>query len=294
MHPLESLNEAELASLSRVVNRLLNSRHLLAPGQRTNRLRPGFGIEFLDHREYSPGDDIRDIDWRSSARSRHPQIRRYCDEASTDWFILLDCSSSMAFGHKQKWSLAVQCAAAMAYLLIHMGNRVSVLVFSDKIERRIPLGRGYSHYASILRGLRQTAPTNSGSATSLRCCVASIKCNSPVFVISDFLAADNLQHDLNALSLRADRLHAMQILSSHDCELPEGQSARFRDVENGAMLTADISAPRRIEYLQAYGNFKKSLAAYCRNNRIHFSHHADDESWKSVLVGHLKHDARLA
>lgn len=294
MHPLELLNEAELTSLARVVNRLLNSRHLLAPGQRTNRLRPGFGIEFLDHREYSPGDDIRDVDWRTSARSRHPQIRRYCDEAATDWFILLDCSSSMAFGGKQKWSLAVQCAAAMAYLLIHMGNRVSVLAFSDKIERRIPLGRGYSQYASILRGLRQTTPAGSGSGTSLRCCVSSIKRNSPVFVISDFLAADNLQDDLNALSVRADRLHSMQILSSQDYELPKGQSARFQDVETGAILTADISTPRRIEYLQAFENFKNSLSAYCRNNRIHFSRHADDENWKSVLVGHLKYGARLA
>lgn len=290
MHPLELLNEAELASLARVVNRLLNSRHLLAPGQRTNRLRPGFGIEFLDHREYSPGDDIRDVDWRTSARSRHPQIRRYCDEAATDWFILLDCSSSMA----QKWSLAVQCAAAMAYLLIHMGNRVSVLAFSDKIERRIPLGRGYSHYASILRGLRQTTPADSGSGTSLRCCISTIKRNSPVFVISDFLAADSLQGDLKALSARADRLHSMQILSSHDYELPKGQSASFKDVETGVMLTADISAPRRLEYLQAFENLKNSLSEYCRNNRIHFSRHAEDESWKSVLVGHLKYGARLA
>ena len=65
MHPLESLNEAELGNLARVVDRLLINRHLLAPGQRTNRLRPGCGIEFLDHREYSPGDDIRAVDWRA-------------------------------------------------------------------------------------------------------------------------------------------------------------------------------------------------------------------------------------
>ncbi len=292
MHPLESLNEAELGNLARVVDRLLNTRHLLAPGQRTNRLRPGFGVEFLDHREYSPGDDIRAVDWRASARSRHPQIRRYCDEAATDWFILLDCSSSMAFGRNRKWSLAVQCAAAMAYLLIHLGNRVSVLMFSDKIERRVPLGRGYSHYAGILRDLRRTTPADSGSGTGLRCCVSSIKRNSPVFVISDFLAADSMQDGLDALSMRGDRLHSMQILSSHDYRLPPGQSVRFRDVETGATMTADISAPQRIKYRQAFENFKNSLSTYCRNKRIHFSRHADDESWKSVLVAHLKYGAR--
>ena len=124
MHPLAALDEAELASLARVADRLLENRHLLAPGQRSNRSRSGFGIEFLDRREYSPGDDIRALDWRASARSRHPLVRRYCDEASSDWFILLDCSSSMAFGRGEKWTLALQCAAAMAYLLIHLGNRV--------------------------------------------------------------------------------------------------------------------------------------------------------------------------
>jgi len=293
MHPLELLNEAELGSLARVVDRLLNTRHLLAPGQRTNRLRPGFGIEFLDHREYGPGDDIRDVDWRTSARSRQPQIRRYCDEAATDWFILLDCSSSMAFGHNQKWSLAVQCAAAMAYLLIHMGNRVSVLVFSDRIEHMVPLGRGHSHYAGVLRALRQTTPADSGSGSSLRCCVSSIKRNSPVFVISDFLAADGMQDGLDALSRRGDRLHSMQILSSYDHRLPQAQNVRFRDVETAATLTVDTSAPRRTEYRQAFENFKNSLSAYCRNNRIHFSRHTDDESWKSVLVEHMRYGTRL-
>jgi uncharacterized protein (DUF58 family) len=293
MHPLELLNEAELGSLARVVDRLLNTRHLLAPGQRTNRLRAGFGVEFLDHREYSPGDDIRTVDWRASARSRHPQIRRYCDEAATDWYILLDCSSSMAFGRAGKWALAIQCAAAMAYLLIHMGNRVGMLLFSDKIEHRVPLGRGYTHYARSLRSLHQTTAPTSAAGSNLRCCVSSIKRNSPVFVISDFLAADGMRDGLDALSLRGDRLHSLQILSSQECQLPPGDSVSFKDVETGAMLSTDISAPQRMKYQQAFENFNHSFAGYCRNKHIHFSRHGDDENWKSALIGHLKNGGKL-
>ncbi len=84
----------------------------------------------------------------------------------------------------------------------------------------------------------------------------------------------------------------MQILSSHDYRLPPGQIVKFRDVETGATMTADISAPQRIKYRQAFEDFKNSLSTYCRNKRIHFSRHADDESWKSVLVAHLKYGAR--
>ena len=116
--------------MTRVADRLLNTQHLLAPGHRSSQRRAGSGIEFLDHREFTPGDDPRRIDWRATARHRHPQVRRYCDEAAADWYIAVDCSASMMFGQAEKWALAVQCAAAMAYLLIHLDNRVALLLFS--------------------------------------------------------------------------------------------------------------------------------------------------------------------
>ncbi len=288
MHPLESLNEVELGCLTRVADRLLNTRHLLASGQRPNRLRAGFGIEFLDHREYSPGDNIRDVDWRTSSRSRQPQIRRYCDEAATDWFILLDCSSSMAFEQAEKWELGIQCAAAMAYLLIHQGNRVSILLFSNRIEQMLPLGRGSSHYARILQTLRQTTPQDQGSGSDLRCCVSHIKRNSPIFVISDFLTDDGMQDGLTALSMRGDRVHSLQIVSDIDYRLPPESSVRFKDVETGKTITADISAPQRLNYQRAVADFKNSLSSFCRAKHIHFSRHAYQESWKSVLIHHLK------
>ncbi len=288
MHPLDVLNEAELGSLTRVADRLLNTRHLLAPGLRPNRLRAGFGIEFLDHREFTPGDDIRDVDWRTTARSRHPQIRRYCDEAATDWFILLDCSSSMVFEQAEKWALAVQSAAAMAYLLIHQGNRVSVLMFSNKIEQMVPLGRGYTHYASILQKLRQTTAAEHGSQSDLRCCVSKIKRNSPIFVISDFLTPNAMQDGLDALSIRGDKLHALQIYSGKDFNIPEAESIRFKDVETAQIITTDLSSSQREQYLESVINFNNSLVNFCLTKRIHFSHHDVTEIWKSALINHLK------
>lgn len=292
MHPLEGLNDAELGSLARVVDRLLNSRHLLAPGQRINSRRAGIGIEFLDHREYCPGDDIRSVDWRVSARSRHPQIRRYCDEAAADWFILLDCSSSMAIGGATKWALALQCAAAMAYLLLHLGNRVAILAFSDRIESKQPPGRGYAHYARSLRGLRRTETTTCPGGSNPGCCVAGIRRNSPVFVISDFLAADGMREGLEALSRRADRLHALQILSKADRLLPPGRSASLEDVETGAIVSADIGSLQREEYHRAFDGYNHALAQYCRNRHIHFSRHDDTETWKSAIMAHLRYGGK--
>jgi len=302
MHPLEALNEAQLGHLTRVAERLINSRHLLAPGNRPDRLRSGFGIEFLDHRDFTPGDDLRDIDWRTTARSRNPQIRRYCNEASADWFVILDCSASMVIGDAKKWSLAVQCAAAIAYLLLQLDNRVSILIFSDKIDQMVPLGRGYTHYASILQTLRQIKPASSGGASNshtsnsytsnLHSCVSRIKRNSPVFVISDFLTADNMRDALNALSLRSDRLHALQILSEQDTFIPSQTTARFKDVETGQTMAVKLTDTVRKHYHTALHSFQKNLSRLCRKQHIHFSTHMDNEHWKSVLVAHLQARSR--
>ena len=288
MHPLEALNESELGGLTRVADRLLNTRHLLAPGHRPYRRRAGSGIEFLDHREYSPGDDMRNIDWRATARSRHPQIRRYCDEAASDWYIALDCSASMAFGKGEKWALAVQCAAAMAYLLIHLDNRVGVLLFSNRIEQMVPLGRGYAHYAAVLHLLRRITPPTSGGGSDLRSCVSRIRRQSPVFVISDFLAADRMQDGLDALSLRGDRLHALQILSPLDTRVPALSKVRFRDVETRKTLTTDLGDRQREDYRMAFDSFCDALAGYCRKQRIRFSRHLAGAGWKSTLAAHLQ------
>ncbi len=288
MHPLESMAESDLVSLVRVGGRLLGSRRLLGQGYRSNRLRAGSGSEFLDHREYIDGDDIRRIDWRTSARSRLPQIRRYCDEAAADWFVVLDNSASMAVAGSGKWALALQCAAAACYLLLHLGNRVSLLIFSDRLQRVVPPGWGYAHGALVFRTLRNLVPARSGGGSRLRSCAERITPLNPVFVISDFLTADGMKRDLDLLAGRGDRVHALQILSPGDFALPNRPQVRVRDPESGQAIDAGLDADGRDRLRRAQAEFRAELADHCRRKRIGFSRHGDDEHWKSVLVDHLR------
>lgn len=288
MHPLDVLNETEMSSLIRIADRLLTTDHMLSPGHRPSKMRAGPGIEFLDYREFAVGDDIRNIDWRVTARSRHPQIRRYHNETTADWFIVLDCSASMAIGDGEKWALAVQCTAAMAYLLIHLDNRVGILLFSDRVEQMLPPGRGYAHYASILQMLHRMTPPPSGGGSDLRGCISHIKRHSPVFVVSDFLTIDYMQEGLDALSVRGDRLHALQILSARDYQLPAEPKIRFKDVESGDAITTDLGSTELKRYRMAFDAFCASLSNHCLKQQIRFSRHTSDEGWKSVLVAHLR------
>ena len=148
----------------------------------------------------------------------------------------------------------------------------------------VPLGRGYTHYASILQMLRQFKPAKSGGGSDLHSCVLHIKRHSPVFVISDFLTADSMQDGLNALSIRGDRLHALQILSSQDYQLPAEQNVRFKDVETGESITAELNDSERKRHHMALASLSVSLADYCRKQDIRFSTHIDNENWKSVLI----------
>ena len=284
MHPLEALNEGELRQLSRITDHLLSSRLLLAPGHRPNRLYAGFGAEFLDHREFAPGDDIRDIDWRASARSRHPQIRRYWDEAAADWTLCLDVSASMHLN--DKWPLALQCTAALAYLLIHLDHRVAILLFSDRLQQRIPLGRGHRHYAQILHSLRQVTPLQSGGGSDLRACIRHIKRRSSVFVISDFLVEDGMQAGLEKLWLLGDRIHALQIYA-YDKPPAREDTTTLLDVETGETLVINHPSREQLGYRQTLDSFCNTLAGYCRQRRIQFSRTTPEQNWKTALIEHF-------
>ena len=91
---------------------------------RTVKRRAGVGIQHFDHRDYAPGDEVRHIDWRQTARRRRPIVRRFESESVSDWTIVLDASSSMAAHGAAKWQAAVRMAAAMSYALLQLGHRV--------------------------------------------------------------------------------------------------------------------------------------------------------------------------
>ncbi len=289
MHPLEALTEKDLSQLSRIADHLFTSRLMLAPGHRPNRLRAGFGVEFLDHREFVPGDSIRDIDWRATARSRSPKIRRYWDESAADWTLCVDISASMR--QDDKWPLAVQCAAALAYLLIHLDHQVAILLFSNQVLQRVPLGRGYNHYARVLQVLRDITPMQSGGGSDLRACIRHIKPHTPVFIISDFLVKDGMRDALEKLRRLGDRVHALQI-SSHDNLPTNGEAMILKDVETGETMHHTHTAREREAFNLAIDAFSTSLDTHCRQRHIQFSQSTPERAWKEVLIDHFKLPAR--
>src|SRR6059058_1475464 len=118
----------------------------------------GGGIEFADHRDYTPGDDFRYLDWNLYARHDQLMLKRFQEEEDLHVYFLLDCSRSMAFGSPPKFNLARQVTAALAYIALADLDRVGVVCFADDIVADFPLTRGKARILALLKFLEGLEP----------------------------------------------------------------------------------------------------------------------------------------
>lgn len=172
--------EAELRAFATAAAHLLVDRQPRTPGARTVSRRAGVGIQHFDHRDYAPGDEVRHIDWRQTARRRQPIVRRFEAESVSDWTLLLDASSSMACPGAAKWQAAACLAAGLAYALLQAGHRVGLVVFGARVLWHCPRGRGQPHYAAIAGRLATLQPRAAGErstwAPAWATCTAPARC----------------------------------------------------------------------------------------------------------------------
>jgi len=280
-------NEPELQSFARAAAQLLIDRQARAPGARTVARRPGVGIQHFDHRDYAPGDEVRHIDWRQTARFRRPIVRRFESESVSDWSLLVDASSSMAVNDAAKARAAVRMAAALAYALLHLGHRVEVLAFGGRVVAHCPRGRGQHHYAEIARLLAALRPPPSGERSELGVCARHVHGAASAFVVGDFLADDEMCRDLGALRQRCTALHAMQVSDGAETRLAEAGEFDLVDVETGSRMhavageKADASATRKRAAMTG------RLQSFCARSGVAFSDWDVSRPWQATLLAHL-------
>src|SRR5947209_12245062 len=115
----------------------------------------GYGVQFSEHRQYVHGDDVRHIDWKVSARSRDPLIKKYEEERELSVFLVVDVSASEQFGsvRKLKSEVSAEIAGMIAYAAIHTGDKVGALLFAGEVEKIIPPKKGRQHTLRIIRDL---------------------------------------------------------------------------------------------------------------------------------------------
>lgn len=152
----------------------------------------GRGMEFSEVREYTPGDDVRSIDWNVTARSNTPYVKKFNEERELTLLIACDVSASQDFGSKNKFKqeTAAELAALFAFSALKNNDKVGLLLFSDKIELFVPPKKGKKHILRLIRELVAFEPTGTGTdiALALTTLHKVMKRQGILILISDFIA----------------------------------------------------------------------------------------------------------
>ncbi len=248
----------------------------------------GRGMEFEEVRDYQPGDDIRHIDWNVTARMSSPFVKVHREERELTVMLLVDVSSSGAFGSgaKLKNEVAAEVAALVAYTAIKSNDRVGLIIFSDRIEHYIPPKKGRAHVWRVIRDILGFRPSR--RRTDLGGALEYLGKVTPrrvvVFVISDFLDEDfgerlriaASRHDVTAVAVgdrREEELPRIGLIELEDAETGERVlvDTYDRDLLRGFDLLGREDRGRASELFRAAGVGEVRVRA-------------DDEGWIDALV----------
>lgn len=203
----------------------------------------GSGIEFEEVREYSPGDDVKSIDWKVSARLGRPFIKRYREERELVVNLLVDMSASGGFGtcDMLKREAAAETAAILAFNAVRNNDKVGAILFTDRIERYIPPQKGPAHVWRLIKEIFAFLPERTG--TDIREALAFLgrvaRKRSVAFLISDF-QDDGYARDMRILS-RKHEIIGIMLSDPGEFRLPEGGLLALRDPETGDVHLIDGS-----------------------------------------------------
>lgn len=210
----------------------------------------GRGMAFSEVREYRVGDDVRDIDWNVTARSRAPHVKVYEEERELTMMLLVDVSGSRLFGStsKLKKNLITEIAAVLAFSATENNDKVGCIFFSDRVEKFIPPKKGRAHILMIIRELIEFTPQATGTdmGEALHYLTNVLKKRSTAFVLSDFMDCDGVERvrfedPLKIASGKHD-LVGIRIYDRREESLPDVGILELQDAETGEKVWIDTSS----------------------------------------------------
>lgn len=258
----------------------------------------GFSVEFAEHRQYMPGDEIRRVDWRVYGKTDRFYVREYEEETNLRAHLVLDVSGSMAFrgagrrGERTKGISKLQygahLAAALAYLLIHQKDGVGLAVLDDRVRAYVPPRSAPGHLNVILDRLARLTP---GGDTNLSATFHELaerfRRRGLVIVISDLWdEPDEVLNSLRHFRHRRHEVIVFHVLDNAERELGFRGPARLRDLETGRELTIDARTAGA-RYRDSVRTFCERFERGCHEARIDYHLLTTDQPYDRALMAYL-------
>lgn len=233
----------------------------------------GFSVEFASHREYTPGDDIKHIDWKVFGRTDRLYIKEYELETNLRAHILLDTSESMDYrsGEISKLELGCFIAASMAYLILRQQDSVGITCFDKEVRSFIPSSSSLGHMRAILGTLASASAGNTTDMSGVLHTMAErIRQRGLVILISDlFDSPDKILKALQHFRHRRHDVICFHVLDEYELSFPFQNMTLFEGLEEYPKLLVD---PRslRTAYLQEVDKFVQTLRRGCVQQMIDY------------------------
>lgn len=251
----------------------------------------GFSVEFAEHRQYYPGDEIRHIDWRAYGKTDRYYIKEHDEETNLHAHLLVDASGSMAYRGNtiSKFQYAQYLAASLAYLMLHQRDAVGLVTHDQAIRTMLPPRSTSKQLMQILNTLEKTTP---GGETQLAPIwdrlAGQLRGRGMIVIFSDcFDQVNHLIHALRHLRHRRHEILLFHILAPEEMEFPFTRRTQFRNLELANQLRMIDPSAVRSAYRQNFDAFCQTLRIQASNLQIDYHVMRTDEPVDRALGVYL-------
>jgi uncharacterized protein (DUF58 family) len=234
----------------------------------------GFSVEFEEHREYSPGDEIRRIDWKALGKFDRYFIKEYEDETNLRAYLLLDASASMNYASDgiTKFDYACTLTASLAYLILKQQDAAGVVTFSNRIENFIPPRAKRDYLTQILHALENRGPGGETDVGRILDDIAGqIKRRGLIVLVSDLLDEPAaILKGLRQFRFKGNDVIVFHLLDPAELTLPFDGNILFEDLEAASLQVVTDPRAIRSTYQQVVQEFINDMRKQCHDNAIDY------------------------
>ena len=249
----------------------LVSRRVFAGRLRAERRskKKGSGIEFADHRDYVAGDDFRSVDWNVYQRFGKLLVRLYEEEEDLSIYLIVDCSTSMAFGDRKKFDQARRLCAALAYVGLANLDRVTVVGVNDGVVSRMPTTRGKGRIFKVFEFLSRLEPQGTTDlGTALKTFVAQHKRRGLAVLFSDLYDPAGFEAGINILRFNKFEPYVVELVDPAEARPALKGDVRIYDCETGEERELTITDGMLDKMARAVSDYRASIERFCAQKQV--------------------------
>lgn len=257
----------------------------------------GFAVEFAQHREYTPGDDIRHIDWKVLGKTDRYYVKQYEQETNFIAHILLDGSESMKYGSVKisKFDYGRIMVACLAYLILAQRDAVSLVIFDSGLKKYVPRSDSRSSLVNILNQLVSYNPVGKTDIPSILHQMANqIQKKGIIILISDLFDDETkILEGLQHLRFCGHEVLVFHTLDPYEIEFPFRGLVEFNGLEQ---IPKILTRPNEIRksYLEQFNEFRRRIQEGCERNQFHYQMVNTSQPFDEILSGYLAFRTKTA